>query len=640
MTDLMPEEALHGEVLFDEKKVPVPGVVRRANLGRFPPKVVTGDYSKDSDDLLSTWVLARFDGGGQVEDIEEGAHEGRFWYSTLNTQSPNKLALAPMTYTVIGPNTDGARPLGDLNNNFYAAYGTAVRLVAGTPAVASGAWTALTAAPVGKARAFQGTATKQLYIPMGASGYARFDGTTLTNVAASGTQPAALAFEVWDNKLHALATNGGIWTSTDGSSWTLILTLDGSYTPRHLIGYYNREAAETLHVVTASHVWAIDPDVTPQKLVNTGLRFPPHPSHGLGAAVWEYRLYVSRGLGVELYDGNIQTPMGPNRNDGLPFAYRGKVLDLCAGEQLFALIEGAATVGTGTDTIDMDEGPPESGIYVGETTTNGSLMAWTGRGWHTLWASVTATGNATWATVSATTAAHRVVWGYGGNLYYIDLTTDNANPAQLSRAGLGDFAASGYLETGDFDANMVAFTKLGSLFKVKATVMPPGGSITALYSLDLGQTWQTLGQVTTTTETNFPLGEIVNDHSRGIAFKHIRLRIEFVRGDTTTISPIMEYAALEFKKVPKASYSWAFRVPLEDMRGYSNEDLEEIGDYIETLVGETDADGNAISPRFFVFGHRGRRFRASVAQVTAEEPTGDITAGRFMDVTVVGVPAA
>jgi hypothetical protein len=639
MSGTVPEEALHGEVLFDDRRVPIVGIVQRANLGRFPPKVVTGDYTKDSDDLLSTWVLSNFSGGGQVEDIEEGAHEGRFWYATLDTFHPNQLALLPQTHKVVGPNTDGARPLGDLDNNFYAAYGTAIRLISGTPAAASGSFTALSIAPAGKGKVFKGTGTKQLFIPLGATGYARFDGTTTTNVAASGTQPATVSFEVWDNKLFALATNGGLWSTTDGSTWTLILTLDASFAPRHLIGFYNREGAETLHVVTDSVTWAYDPDAT--KLVKTGLVMPPHPSNGLGNEVWEFRLYVTRGLGTSMYDGNLMTPMGVNRDDGLPFAYRGKTIDLAAGQHLFALIEGAATVGSGAEAIEMEESVPEGGLYFGSTTTQGSLMVWTGRGWHTVWTSSGATGNGTWAVVSATTAAHRVVWGYGGDLYYIDLITDDANPKQLARAGLGDFAPSGRLETGDFDASMAAFQKIGSVFKMSADHASATETITASYSTDRGTTWTTIGQVTDTDEAVFSLGEGEGVFSEGLPFKRIRFAFDFARDPSNAlVSPILEYAILEFKKVPKTSHSWAFKVPLSDKRGYVDQQAQEIADYIESLIGETDAEGNLVAPRFFVFGHRDRKFRATVAQVKANEPTGPVMANWSMDVTVVGVPVS
>jgi hypothetical protein len=636
-----PAEALYGEVLFDSTKVPVVGTVRRANLGRFPSKVVTGDYTKDSDDLLSTWVLSNFSGGGQVEDIEEGAHEGRYWYATLDTTHPNQLALLPLTNVVAGPNTDGAYPLGDLSNNFYAAYGTAVCLVSGTPATAGASLGTLTIAPVGKGKVFKGTGTLQMFIPMGASGYARFTGAAVTNVAAAvgpPGQPAAISMEVWDNKLFALATDGGLWSTTDGSTWTKLLTLDASYTPRHLVGYYNREQAETLHIVTDRSVWAYDPDAT--KLVKTGMQFPPHPNHGLGATVWEYRLYVSRGLGTEMYDGSLQTPMGVNRDDGLPFAYRGKVIDLCAGDHLFALIEGATTVGDAEETIEMEEGPPEGGLYFGATTTNGSLMVWTGRGWHTLWATPSATGNGTWATVSATTDHHRVAWGYGDDLYYIDLITDNANPKQLAAAGTGAFAANGRLETGDFDAGMTAFLKLGSVVHLKPTLATETATIGVSYSTDLGGTWVSLGQATGTDEVTFPLGIDADGVSRGVAFTHIRFAVEMTRDAAdSTVSPIMEYLILEFVKIPKTSHSFAFRVPLSDVRGYAGDQLRDIADEIEDYIGETDAEGVPVTPRFFLFGHRDRTYRARVAQATANEPTGRGTKDWYVDVTVVGVPA-
>lgn len=79
-------------------------------------KVSFGDYTKDSDMLISSKIYSSFTGGGQVDrTAREGGDEGRFWFGSLNTSYPSQLGLADEVRTM----EYAGLPLGDLGNTFY-----------------------------------------------------------------------------------------------------------------------------------------------------------------------------------------------------------------------------------------------------------------------------------------------------------------------------------------------------------------------------------------------------------------------------------------------------------------------------------------------------------------------------------------
>jgi len=69
-----------GTVEFDGTQYPIEGTVQYQNLARFENRILTGDPSKDNDELMSTKVNSDFSAGLGIYNEKEGADTGRYWF--------------------------------------------------------------------------------------------------------------------------------------------------------------------------------------------------------------------------------------------------------------------------------------------------------------------------------------------------------------------------------------------------------------------------------------------------------------------------------------------------------------------------------------------------------------------------------
>jgi hypothetical protein len=644
-------EAEYAEVLMDELPIPIRGSITVQNLARFVGKTTIGDYTADSDDLLSTFIIADWSGGFGIEDITEGADVGRYWAGTLDSTRPRQLTMSRRTREIPQPGSIGGNqtfyPLGDIGSVFYGAWGTQIRAFSGFPdLVVSGTHT-MAFAPTGKSVRFAGTGSLRLFVPHGTNGYSHYAGSAnATHVAASGSTPAAVAFEVWDNKLWCLAVDGGLWTTLDGTTWvapTAAQKIDQSFSPRHLVPYYAAAGHEALNAVTDEGIFVYNG--TDSKWVRSGLKYPPHPYQGLASAVWDNRLYVSVGMGVHFTEGAIVGSMGPDRDFGVPSPLRGHITDLLAEyNALYALMQGAVSVGSFDETLTMEEMPFDESLYTGPVSSLPWLARYTGRGWHPSWRGPNVSGTITHVVISKADGKYRIVWGAGTGCYYQNLPVDFSNPRHDALEGTGDFELGTednpqYLEMGDFDAGMASFWKLGSGVFIKCANATATETVGIDYSLDKGNTWTELGTVSDTDDHRFLFGE--DGKWEGLPFRRIRLRVRMESGSTET-SPVMEYMVLEYIKVPKIGYSWRFTVPLDHPEGWKGASPQEIDAKLEDLLGQSAEDEEYVPPKFFIFtvgsGRNKKSYRARITQVIGSDPTGKSDEDRVRNVVVVGIP--
>src|SRR5690606_20647646 len=85
------------EIVIDNVSVPVRSI-QRTDTSRFEGKVTIGDYSVDSDQLMSTWAQSTWVGGMNIADHIEGATENRFRYGRAWTMSSRQLTLPLHAY--------------------------------------------------------------------------------------------------------------------------------------------------------------------------------------------------------------------------------------------------------------------------------------------------------------------------------------------------------------------------------------------------------------------------------------------------------------------------------------------------------------------------------------------------------------
>lgn len=539
------------------------------NLASLAGKVTFGDYTRDSDENTSSKIWTEFTGGIGIEHIREGSDEGTYWYGNLDARYPFQLALGRETLE----KTDCKYPLGDFNNTFYGSDGTTFFSWDEATLAFTDTTDTVGATPVGPGVEFDG----DFWVPCGASGVAQYDGTTNATLDAAVKAIDLLDF---DGDLYAITTDRKL-QKYDGTSWTSLATFKWADTPRRLIVYMNRLEDDILYVVTNRGLLAWDKTNT--TLIRTRFKVPVHSENGKGVAVWRVGedLYYSAGMQVYQYNVGGTQPMGPGGKEGVPARIRGSIQWLEPSfNGLFALIKGEEETAAVVDDAVLDEGMYyDDALYGSETTAVGTVMEFTGSGWHPVWESTGATGNPTWLVASSTSAHERIFWGYGDSLFTQKLSKSFTLPRQRWEAQEARFASTGYLDTGWFDGNMFGYQKTASHIEINVANVSSTAWIAVDYALDNEDGFPyTLSSSITTADDGTSRGKIVlpfgvetitvdgvsGQFSRGQEFNRIRLRIRMETSDPEE-SPIIDSVVLKFVKQaqPYALYSLAIDLDYE-----------------------------------------------------------------------------
>lgn len=567
------------------------GVVNIQNLATFQRKQQIGDYTRDSNPLLSTWVMTDWSGGHGVQSLEEGSDTGRYRFGVINARSPRQLTIPDMTSVIDSPNAGIAYPLGQITpgGTNYVAFGTDIYAWSEGTQTFSDSGENLSAAPIGRPVSYRGS----LYIPNGAS-FDTFDGTT----AANETDFKAVDFSLWDRRLLAIDADGQIWQTLDGSTWTNDgddARIDESHKPRHITPFYDRQDYPMPVVTTDRALWSFEP--SGPSLYLTEVEYPAHENHGRGVAKWRGELYVGVAMGVWKYNGSVQAPMGLDRDQGLPDDIRGSIVDLL-GEynQVFALVSGAEFQDDFEETLEWDANDDQWDVTLGSTVS--SLHIWTSYGWHCIWSSGSLSGVPTWMCMSSESSAYRLWFGYGAHVLTMRLPTDFANARAQISSGTGSFARRGFLETGFFDAGMTGYTKNANTVLIRTSFTSDVCPVAVKYRLASEDGWTTLGTVTQPGETLMSFG------AKGLPFKEIEFRFELLReqGNPTT-APIIDSVVFSFLKLIP-SYN-SFNLKLDMLAPYKNQSPRQMYEKIDELIA---------NPEFFTLQYRDQSWRVRIAQ--------------------------
>lgn len=630
------DDTTFGTIELNEKRYYVVPSVGYTNLASWAnQKVSFGDYTRDSDDILSSKIWTQFVNGIGYDRIREGSDEGVCWYSNLWTRTPYQLTLNRRVDSVSAIRY----PLGDLGSTFYAADADGVFPVdAETLAVGTALTNALAGPPVYKGVAFKG---KQ-YIPLGTNGYAYHDGTTVTGSVAIDN---VIRFMVWDStvpRMMALCSDGKFYQTTDGTTWDLKIELNSSYTPRNLVHYVDRQENEAIYIVHSKGVVAWDP--VSEFVIPTRLIFPAHPDNGRGAAMWRTGedMYVSAGLGTYRYNLASIAPMGLDRNSGIPAEYRGHIVDMEPEHNaLLALVKGSPAVTASSPVIMFDEGQNSESMDLDSTQARSLLAAYTGFGWHPVWESADADGEPNWVVVSEADNQYRLWWGYGvdanNRCYTQNLPRSFTNPKQLMEVGEGDFTETGYLDTGWFDANMQEFYKIADRVEVRLDYGSATEWVQVKYRKDFETGWTLLGTADATGRTTMYFGDALTPDGKtfsyGVSFQRIRFRLEFSRdASEESLSPLLDSFVLKFRKLPleTATYELMFPLEFDDCFGRGplevKQELDDMMSANQFVRMRLDSDPDSPSKR------------VSLSMVGGDDSTGDDYRG-FRRVAVIEIPA-
>ena len=584
MTDYYDSSFL--EVILDGVAFPLQRPLQDNNLRTFQSRITIGDPSKDSNPLLSSWVISDLSGGHGVDDMAENLDVARYWYGTLYTRYPGQITKSYAVRDYLTSVNDGinARFAGDINvSGTWQPFHT---LLIGANWTLSSSPTGndtITGEPVNQCVVYRGQhANDCLLIPMGANGFAVVDpvAATTTNHAADATHPAMQAVTVWDNKCVALDTDGVLWWTVDPTgAWTQYAstaTLPRSSVAMNLVPYFDRQGNPTLFAITDTDLWQYNLDIP--EVFTVGVSFPPHPYHGLAACTWGGDLYFSVGMGVHRYAGGSLMAMGLDRDHGLPAEYTGYIVQggLVAGYNgMYAFV---AAPDLSNDTWPDGEPDPVPSIH-----------EWTGSGWHQIWQGEVGDQLVPYSMAisrSELTAdqTHCLVWGIENataNTAYIKqmmLPVTFANPRQRARKE-GGFQSGGFLYTGRFDAGMKGYIKIANALDLTIPAIPSGSDLSVYYQLngEIDAPETLLGTISAAGDHSLPFGTVDTVFGTsiypGVPFEHIRLK--FILDDATDDAFIMESAVLSFLKTLPPANTWTAYIDCtkEGPGGYGPEDM-------------------------------------------------------------------
>jgi len=597
-----PTKAEWREIILAGWSIPIREPFSQVQLARWAPKVTQGDYTLDSDDLISADIKSDFSGGGQIRRHKSGATTERFWDATdVDTEHPGQLALRTITYMTTGPNTSAAMPLGDYpgRDHFWASFGSTI--AQWNPGTLS--WTAgtdLTVIPTNTGVEYAG----DFWIPCAASGIVQWDGTTPTVDAAV----KAISLLLWDDKLLALTTDGElvIYNGTAWSAAAPALTLPTSKVPRSLVLFRDPSGNPAVYLVTDEDLWVYDPLIP--KIYRTDVEFPYHPDHGLAASKWRSTdLYIAVGVGVHMYNGSVVSAVGLDRNDGLPAQLRGAIVDFADEYNgLMALVRGEQFGDSDAPTILMDETMVrDDPITMPAQKTISSLHRYTGLGWHKVWQSSDAAGAPTKVTVSRADGQYELWWGYAGRMYRHPLRRSFHNPDQGAEAGIDTFSPSGALLTGRTTHAMSGFDKLASHVVVTADEQHVG---------DFEVWWQTdrramtqLGTVTGPGVSVLGFDPDGDGFAEGDPYSWIEFSYRLRQTGAVTTTPLIESVVEKFIKLAHPVDSWTFDIPLDFPETWKGHGPAEIAAFLDSLTSDANA-------RFHQLTIGDQSYRVRVAQ--------------------------
>ena len=617
------------EIVLDGVYYPLTRPIQSVLASIYPSKVVIGDTTRDSQLYSSIVSWSDWRGGIGIERMSGAADVNRAWYSTLQLRYNNHLVLPGLANETSSPNhgLTGAtiNAINQLGNDIYAAWSSS----GGNSHVfkyaeASDSWgSSLVTIPDSVTDSIVFTdAGGTSYIVFahydsGGSGYTySLNGSSWT---ANATDAKFLA--VWDERLWGIDNTGQLWYAYTVGTQTNDCKLpvpDGYVTS--LFVARNAVGTPIIYASTLDGLFAHDAENS--RFIQTQMAFPTHPDNGTGTMIWRDSVYVPSGLGIYKYiNGNnsaVITPVGPDRDDGIPQAYRGTVKRLVGTHnELLAGIDATSSpsaVGATDIPQNYSSGTNHIGAFVVEPSTgSSSIIGYNEMGWETKWVSSDAGKPIDDMHVSnlksgvAGTVNYRVWWGFNDVVYNMELQRDIVNPSQVPAF---KYALSGYLETPWFDAFQNEVDKLALQLKVEVQDASVTETVKVEYAINYTESYTNLTSsalITSDGVTTFALPTAASPV--GLTFRSIKFKISLARSTTDSaaakkLTPDVVSMVLVYRK--KLDPKWGHQVQIDlnkEYRGRNSKELRsELVDAIEktTLSEFTFRDDTGGTRNYYV----------------------------------------
>ena len=550
------------EVYLNGNYYPITRPVQQVLASIYPAKVTIGDTTRDSQARTSVISWADFRGGIGVERMEGATDVDRSWFSTCSLRYKRHLVLPAKTNSV--SNSDATGESLDILQEFDGAlYGIwsnqkVYKYNSGSDTFTS----ALDTLPA--------VATDALEVRMGGTLYlviAHTGGYTYTSNGTDFTDDTTdtkfLAW--WDEKLWGIDNTGQLWYATtigtEANDAKLPLP-DGHVTD--LFVARNASGDPILYAMTKEGLFAHD--FANGRFVETQLALPFHNDNGKGSVRWRDSVYIPAGLSIYKYingsNSAVVTVVGPDRDDGLPSDYRGKISKLIGTHNdLIAMVDGTLTPGT-VDLFASGESP-----VIDASTGYSTILGYNEVGWEVRWSAagadrgkkITAGFVSDVGGTLTATNPYRMYWGFDGKLYYQQLQSDVINPTQVTNYRYED-SVDGIHYTPWFSADQVEVDKLALKLKAETADCNSNQTVKIEYALDYVESYTTMGTITSNGITTYTFGSNI-----GTTFRSIQFKITLAT-NTIAVSPDLISLTLEYRKKLDTKFGWSVNIDLN--KGY------------------------------------------------------------------------
>lgn len=116
------------EIELNNARYPILEKVRPALISQFPAKIVVGDYTKESEQIASSWIISDQRGGILVEEIIEAIHQNRCYWSDCNLSYKGHIILPPLAVDCGGVTGEDAYIMYELDGDIYACFDEHLRI--------------------------------------------------------------------------------------------------------------------------------------------------------------------------------------------------------------------------------------------------------------------------------------------------------------------------------------------------------------------------------------------------------------------------------------------------------------------------------------------------------------------------------
>jgi hypothetical protein len=548
------------EVYLFNSYYPILADVQNSLRAPFPSKVVMGDYTKDSETDKSSITFRDHDGGIGIKDMVESKHSNRSFWSTCELGFPGHLIPGPLATDCGNPTEALTNPalMFEFNNLEYVCFGVDVRTWTESTSLFSASLRTLGAIPtdwvIHKSKLYLACVTdfERLTAPT----------TWTTGNTLTGGAKDTLFLLNWDEKLLRLDSTGLLSVSVDeGVTWVdnaQSNLASGSFTSLIL----GRNSADYIVPFMGTTTGWYELDYDSAEWLDSGLTFPENAYACKGAATWrDLSTYIPVGMGIYQFataaNPTTITPMGPDRDYGLPKEYRGNIIKILPELNGLYILASSDSAGSVPQNVFASWNYWDTVIY--DEEYYGILMKWSGKGWSVIKASSNAvSGAGVTGNIGTPNGNYRLWFAMEKKVWYIPLQSVLQNPLEIP-----DYQAqaSGEHIWGWFDADNAVVDKNG----IDVTAYVERASATEYVEIYYGtdyddNTWTLLtntaftdGKIDADGETNFSFAS-----GAGVNFKAIRFKAVLKRGSTATAYPDLRWLRLEYIKIPDVNYLYSF----------------------------------------------------------------------------------